>query len=298
MSVSTSRGSEPANTHMRAPLARYSSLSTNSSTSCWETFGPRSLISVCSPFVGSITAVLVRDSSRMRTKSVSTDSCVSCSTMRVPVAPPASPVAITGVAERLEHARDVDALAARHRRLLDGAVAAPEPEVRHRQRLVDGRVERDGDDHAAPAFSRARLRRGPRGRCAAGPAAPYRSTRRRRAATPIGVVNQDLVRCARPAAGTAALATSGTVAILRRPAARRPRRAAGRGGSGPRPGSGSVSAGSSRARARGRADDGPLAVAGRPRARARRRAGSGSARSTSTLSPAGAAVMRWKRPMP
>ena len=78
--------------------------------------------------------------------------------MRVPVAPPASPVAITGCAERLEHARDVDALAARHRRLLDGAVAAAEPEVRHRERLVDRRVERDGDDHAASGSSRARRR--------------------------------------------------------------------------------------------------------------------------------------------
>ena len=68
----------------------------NSSISCSVTRGPRSLISVCSPVVGSITAVLVRDSSRMRTKSDSTESCVSCSTIRVPVAPPASPVAITG----------------------------------------------------------------------------------------------------------------------------------------------------------------------------------------------------------
>ena len=96
MSESTSRGSEPANTHIEAPLARYRSLSTNSSTSCAETFGPRSLISVCSPVVGSITAVLVRDSSRMRTKSLSTDSWVSWSTIRVPVAPPVKPVAITG----------------------------------------------------------------------------------------------------------------------------------------------------------------------------------------------------------
>ena len=71
-------------------------MSTNSSISCSETAGPRSLISVCSPVVGSITAVLVRDSSRMRTKSDSTESCVSWSTSRVPVAPPASPVAITG----------------------------------------------------------------------------------------------------------------------------------------------------------------------------------------------------------
>ena len=68
----------------------------NSSISRGLTFGPRSLISVCSPVVGSITAVFVRDSSPIRTKSLSTESCVSWSTIRVPVAPPASPVAITG----------------------------------------------------------------------------------------------------------------------------------------------------------------------------------------------------------
>ena len=38
----------------------------------------------------------MRDSSRMRTKSLRIDSSVSCSTMCVPVAPPAKPVAITG----------------------------------------------------------------------------------------------------------------------------------------------------------------------------------------------------------
>ncbi len=56
-----------------------------------ETAGPRSLISVCSPVVGSSTAVLVRDSSRMRTKSLRIDSSLSASTIRVPVAPPAKP---------------------------------------------------------------------------------------------------------------------------------------------------------------------------------------------------------------
>ena len=40
--------------------------------------------------------MFVRDSSRMRTKSLRIDSSVSCSTMRVPVAPPAKPVAMTG----------------------------------------------------------------------------------------------------------------------------------------------------------------------------------------------------------
>ena len=45
--------------------------------------------------------MLVRDSSRMRTKSLRIDSSVSCSTMRVPVAPPAKPVATTGWPSRL-----------------------------------------------------------------------------------------------------------------------------------------------------------------------------------------------------
>jgi hypothetical protein len=47
--------------------------------------------------VGPITAVFVRDSSPIRTKSDRTDSCVSWSTMRVRVERPATPVAITGV---------------------------------------------------------------------------------------------------------------------------------------------------------------------------------------------------------
>ncbi len=86
---------------MLAPWARYSSFSRNSSSSWAETAGPRSLISVCSPVVGSSTAVLVRDSSKMRTKSLRIDSSLSASTIRVPVAPPASPVAITGWPSRL-----------------------------------------------------------------------------------------------------------------------------------------------------------------------------------------------------
>ncbi len=139
---------------------------------------------------------------------------MSCSTIRVPVGPPARPVAITGRPERLEHPRDVDALAARHRGLLDRAVPAAEPEVRHRQRLVDGRVERDGDDHAA-----ARLRADGR----------RRELRRRRRitsnvpatraiATPIstsGAAARFFVCCARSAGGTCAAATSGTVATRR-----------------------------------------------------------------------------------
>ena len=46
--------------------------------------------------VGSTTAVDVRDSSAMRTKSLRIASEVSSSTIRVPVRPPASPVATTG----------------------------------------------------------------------------------------------------------------------------------------------------------------------------------------------------------
>jgi hypothetical protein len=59
------------------------------------------LISVCSPEVGSSTAVLVRDSSRIRTNELRIASPFRASTIRVPVAPPASPVAITGWPRRL-----------------------------------------------------------------------------------------------------------------------------------------------------------------------------------------------------
>src|SRR4051794_17744073 len=45
-SSGTPRGSDPENTHTAAPFARYSSLSTNSSSSASDTAGPRSLISV------------------------------------------------------------------------------------------------------------------------------------------------------------------------------------------------------------------------------------------------------------
>src|SRR6185503_17580044 len=70
-------------------------------TSSGLTAGPRSLISVCSPEVGSITARLIRVSAAIRVKSVSTDSSCSCSNTRVPVGPPTNPVAITGRPSRL-----------------------------------------------------------------------------------------------------------------------------------------------------------------------------------------------------
>ena len=52
-----------------------------------------------------------------------------------------------GDAEPLERARDVDALAARQREALAGAMALPAAEVRHGERAVDRRVHGDGDDH-------------------------------------------------------------------------------------------------------------------------------------------------------
>ena len=63
-----------------------------------------------------------------------------------------------GLAQRLQRPRHVHALAARHRGLLDRAVAAAEPEVRHGERLVDRGVEGDGDDHLT-SRSRTRTRR-------------------------------------------------------------------------------------------------------------------------------------------
>src|SRR5581483_3479932 len=64
-----------------------------------------------------------------------------------------------GTTEALDRPRDVDALATRHRRLLDRPMTAPEPEVRHLQRLIDCRVEGDRDDHAALPMSARRCRR-------------------------------------------------------------------------------------------------------------------------------------------
>src|SRR5215211_115149 len=68
----------------------------NWSTSSGVTSGPRSLISVCSPDVGSMIARLVRDSPPILVKSLRIASSARSSRMRAPVGPPASPVAITG----------------------------------------------------------------------------------------------------------------------------------------------------------------------------------------------------------
>ena len=63
-----------------------------------------------------------------------------------------------GLSERLERTCDVDALAARHRALIDGSVTAPESKVRNGERLVDRRVERDRDDHRGSLFTFRRAR--------------------------------------------------------------------------------------------------------------------------------------------
>ena len=120
----------------------------NRSTSSGATSGPRSLISVCSPEVGSITARLVRDSPSMRVKSLSIDSSRSRSSIRVPVAAAGEPGGDHGPAEQLQGARDVDALAARHRPRLDRAMAMAETEVRDRDGAVDRGVQGDREDHA------------------------------------------------------------------------------------------------------------------------------------------------------
>ncbi len=112
-----------------------------------------------------MTAVEVRDSPRIRTKSLSRPSVVRRSTIWTPVRPPASPVADHRDAEPLQRPGHVDALAAGAREARGGPVAVPELEVRHEQRPVDRSVERDGDDHVKsptkplkrlPAWSSAR----------------------------------------------------------------------------------------------------------------------------------------------
>ena len=125
----------------------------NRSTSSARTSGPRSLISVCSPEVGSTTARLVRDSPSIRVKSWRIDSSASCSRMREPVAAAGQPGGDHGPAEQLQGARHVDALAAREGARLDGAMAVPEPEVRDRDRAVDRGIQGDGEDHCGSCLS-------------------------------------------------------------------------------------------------------------------------------------------------
>ena len=85
-----------------------------------------------------------------------------------------------GLAEQAERAGDVDPLAAGDGAALDRAVAAPEPEVRHRDGAVDRGVEGDGEDHFAttPAIYLPDL-----------PRALRRLTARHRKAAPISITN-------------------------------------------------------------------------------------------------------------
>ena len=95
-----------------------------------------------------MTAVDVRDSSSIRTRSLSTASSLSSSRMRRAVAAADEAGRDDGHAEPLERARDDDPLAARERQLLARPVPLPALEVRHGQDPVERRVHRDGDDHA------------------------------------------------------------------------------------------------------------------------------------------------------
>ena len=81
------------------------------------------MTSVNVPDVGSATAVDVRDSSSMRTKSERIASSASSSRMRAPVAATGEAGRDDGHAERLQRACDRDPLAAGERELLAGAVA-------------------------------------------------------------------------------------------------------------------------------------------------------------------------------
>ena len=128
------------------------------STSSGLTAGPRSLISVCSPEVGSITARLIRVSAAIRVKSVSTDSSCSCSSTRRPGRAADEAGGDHRAAEQAERAGDVDALAAGDGAALDRAVAVAEAEVGHRDGAVDRRVQGHGEDHLALTRLRSSLR--------------------------------------------------------------------------------------------------------------------------------------------
>ena len=84
--------------------------------------------------------MFVRDSSRMRTNAFRIDSALSDSTIRLPVAPPAMPGRDHRLAEPLDRPGDVDALAARHRLLVDRPMSATGREVGYLERLVERRL--------------------------------------------------------------------------------------------------------------------------------------------------------------
>src|SRR4051794_34004156 len=110
------------------------------------------------------------------------------------------------LAERLQHASHVHALAARHGGLLHRAVAPPEPEVRDRQGAVDGGIESDGDDHLCLSLP------SPAARTVLARSAPTQTAARaRKASAAKGAPSVAMTLRGRLAAGTSDAVTSGTV---------------------------------------------------------------------------------------
>ena len=123
----------------------------NQSTSSARTSGPRSLISVCSPDVGSIDREVGPRLPLDPGEVVEDRLLGERSRMRDPVAAARQPGGDHGAAEQLQGARHVDALASREGARLDRAMAVPKPEVRDRDGAVDRGIQGDGEDHLAPA---------------------------------------------------------------------------------------------------------------------------------------------------
>ena len=134
------RRTRPAGRGRRA--SRAGSASSSSVTS-----GPHSLISVYAFEVGSRTAIDVRDSPRIRTKSLRIPSFVSSSTSSVPVRPPARPVQTTGAPRRLRARATLIPLPPALGKPTLARCRWPGWKFGTDERPVDRRVERDGDDH-------------------------------------------------------------------------------------------------------------------------------------------------------
>ena len=117
------------------------------SSSAGVTSGPHSLISVCVPAVGSTTAVDVRDSAAMRTKSLRIASDGELLDDPRARAAAREPGRDDRHVEDLQRARDVDPLSAGEREHLARAVAETDLEDGHGERAVERGVRRHGDDH-------------------------------------------------------------------------------------------------------------------------------------------------------
>ena len=113
------------------------------------TCGPRSLISVCSPEVGSTIERFVRESPRDLDEVV--EDLLGVEQLADPRAgrPAGQPGGDHRLAEALQRARDVDALAAGGRPRVDRAVAVAERDAGHRDRPVERDVQRDREDHSS-----------------------------------------------------------------------------------------------------------------------------------------------------